>query len=71
MQPAILPFECKARRGALPIGGIFALIGIVACAATGLLGLDHLPFTLCALKAATACSLMLGKRPSSPRSRCT
>jgi hypothetical protein len=37
----------------LPLGGIFAGIAGIACAATGLLGLDHLPFTVCVFRAAT------------------
>jgi Protein of unknown function (DUF2752) len=51
--PAALAVGWRAPRGALPLGVIFAAIAILACAATGLLGLDRLPFTLCAFKAAT------------------
>ena len=43
----------KTPEGALPIGAVFAGLAALACAATGLFGLDHLPFPVCAFKFAT------------------
>ena len=43
----------KAPQGAVPICAVFAGLAALACAATGLLGLDHLPFPVCAFKIAT------------------
>lgn len=39
--------------GGLPIGAIFAGIGVVACLAVGLLHLDHLPVNFCVFKRLT------------------
>ena len=39
--------------GRLPLGAVFGTIGALGTAAVGLLGLDHLPFTVCLLKGLT------------------
>jgi hypothetical protein len=36
-----------------PLGGVFGGLALVVCLLTGLLGLDHLPVSLCAFKAFT------------------
>jgi hypothetical protein len=43
----------RAERGTTPLGAIFALVGLLACLAIGLLGLDRLPVQLCVFKALT------------------
>lgn len=47
------PLALGAPRGALPLGGIFGGLAAVACAAVGVLGLDHLGFTVCFFRLAT------------------
>ena len=42
-----------ARRGALPLGVIFGGMGLLGALAVGLLNLDHLGFSVCALKTVT------------------
>ena len=47
------PLALGAPRGALPLGGIFGGLAALGCAAVGLLGLDHLGFTVCIFRVAT------------------
>ena len=47
------PLALEAPRGALPLGGIFGAIAALGCAAVGLLGLDHLGFTVCIFRLTT------------------
>lgn len=42
-----------ATPGGLPLGAIFGAIGLLGCAAVGLLGLDHLGFSICSFKLLT------------------
>jgi hypothetical protein len=42
-----------SRSQKVPLGAIFGGFTLLGCLATGLLGLDHLPFKVCAFKAAT------------------
>jgi len=51
--PTALAVGWRTPEGAAPIGAIFAGLAALACLATGLLGLDHLPFPVCAFKIAT------------------
>ncbi|HLA79352.1 MAG TPA: DUF2752 domain-containing protein [Vicinamibacteria bacterium] len=48
-----LRFRLLAQAGATPLGAIFAAIGVAGAMAVGWLHLDHLPFTVCSLKALT------------------
>lgn len=45
--------QLRALPGALPLGGIFGGLAVLACAATLLLGLDRLGFTTCFFKLTT------------------
>lgn len=47
------PLALEAPRGALPLGGIFGGFAALGCAAVGLLGLDHLGFTVCIFRLTT------------------
>jgi Protein of unknown function (DUF2752) len=47
------PIALQAPRGALPLGAIFGGLAALGCAAVGLLGLDHLGFTVCFFRLAT------------------
>jgi hypothetical protein len=54
--PALLSrpgFGFEAPPGALPLGGLFGGLTLLACAAVGLLGLDHLGVSLCVFRLAT------------------
>ena len=52
------PLALDARPGALPLGGIFGGLAAVGCAAVGLLGLDHMGFTVCVFRLATGMPCM-------------
>jgi hypothetical protein len=43
----------SAPQGALPLGAVFGGLAALGCITVGLLGLDHLPFTVCVFKATT------------------
>jgi hypothetical protein len=43
----------KAKVGRLPLGAVFGTIGVLGASAVGLLGLDHLPFSVCLFKGFT------------------
>lgn len=47
------PVAFEAPRGALPLGAIFGGLAALGCAAVGLLGLDHLGFTVCVFRLGT------------------
>ena len=47
------PLALEAPRGALPLGAIFGACAALGCAAVGLLGLDHLGFTVCFFRLTT------------------
>ena len=47
------PLAFEAPRGALPLGGIFGGFAALGCVAVGLLGLDHLGFTVCIFRLTT------------------
>jgi uncharacterized protein DUF2752 len=47
------PVALEAPRGALPLGALFGGLAALGCAAVGLLGLDHLGFTVCIFRLAT------------------
>ena len=47
------PLAFQAPRGALPLGAIFGGFAALCCAAVGLLGLDHLGFTVCIFRLTT------------------
>jgi Protein of unknown function (DUF2752) len=51
--PAPWGLRFTAPVGRLPLGAVFGTIGALGTAAVGLLGLDHLPFTVCLLKGLT------------------
>lgn len=51
--PAAGGIRFVAAPGGLPLGMIFGAIGLLGCAAVGLLGLDHLGFSVCSFKLLT------------------
>lgn len=51
--PATPGIRFVAAVGGPPLGVVFGAIGVLGCAAVGLLGLDHLGFPVCFFKLAT------------------